>query len=260
MQPTRLLVAASLSALLVSLIALLPARVAFGVLGVPATAVTGLTGTVWSGAVQRLSLGNMTLGPVLWHVRPARLLTGQLAAEVKATVPDGFVNATVALSLGGAWSASGVEAAAPLAWLAPAMGSAGLGSAGMGNAGSQLTARFDKLVVRKGRVEAAVGNLMLAGVVLPIPTTGPQLGPGTYELAFSADELGPDDLLTGALRDAGGPLEIAGTVTITPPRSYEVTGTAKPRAEAPPELRSALQMLGPATADGSHALSLAGSF
>ena len=250
MRPTRLLVVASLSALLVSLIALLPARVAFGVLGLPATAVTGWSGTVWSGAVQRISLGSITLGPVLWHVRPARLLTGQLAADVQATVPDGFVNATVGLSLGGAWSASGVEAAVPLAWLAPAMG----------NAGSQVSARFDKLVVRKGRVEAAVGNLTLAGVVLPIPTTGPQLGPGTYELAFSADALGPDDLLTGALKDAGGPLEIAGTVTITPPRSYEVAGTARPRPEAPPELRSALQMLGPATAEGSHALSLAGSF
>ena len=86
------------------------------------------------------------------------------------------------------------------------------------------------------------------------------LSAGTYELTFSADGLGPDDLLTGALKDAGGALEIAGTVTITPPRSYEVTGTARPRPEAPPELRSALQMLGPATADGSHALSLAGSF
>jgi len=250
MRQTRLLVAASLSALILSLIALLPARVAFGVLGMPATAVTGWSGTVWSGAVQRVSLGNIALGPVLWHVRPGRLLTGQLAAEVQATVPDGFVNATVALSLGGAWSASELEAAAPLAWLAPAMGSAG----------SQLTARFDKLVVNKGRVEVAVGNLTLAGVVLPIPTAGPQLGPGTYDLAFSADQLGPDELLTGALKDAGGPLEIAGTVTITPPRSYEVTGTAKPRPQAPPELRSALQMLGPATADGSHALSLAGSF
>ena len=206
---------------------------------------------MWSGAVQRVSLGNnIALGPVLWRVQPAKLLTGQLAAEVQATVPDGFVNATVGLSLGGAWSASGVEAAAPLAWLAPAMG----------NADSQVSARFDKLVVKKGRVEAAVGNLTLAGVVLPIPTTGPQLGAGTYELTFSADGLGPDDLLTGALKDAGGALEIAGTVTITPPRSYEVTGTARPRPEAPPELRSALQMLGPATADGSHALSLAGSF
>ncbi len=250
MRNIRLLVAASLSALVLSLIALLPARVAVGMLGIPATAVAGLSGTVWNGAVQRFSLGNISLGPVLWHVQPSRLLTGKIAADVQATLPDGFVNATVALALGGAWSASGVEAAAPLAWLAPAMG----------NAGSQLTARFDRLVVNKGRVEVAVGSLQLAGVILPIPTAGQQLGPGTYTLTFSTGQLGPDDLLTGALTDTGGPLEIVGTVTITPPRSYEVTGTAKPRADAPPELRNALQMLGPATSDGRHALSLAGSF
>lgn len=250
MRHTRLLVAASLSALLLSLIAMFPARVAFGALGIPVTAVAGWSGTVWHGAVQRISLGNIALGPVLWRIRPWRLLTGQLAADVQATLPDGFANGTVALSLGGAWSVSGVEAAAPLAWLAPAMA----------NAGSQLTARFDRLQVNNGRIEAAIGNLTLAGVILPIPTAGPKLGPGTYELAFSADKLDPDDLLTGSLKDAGGPLEITGTVTITPPRSYEVVGTARPRPEAPPELRSALQMLGPATADGSHALSLAGSF
>ena len=72
--------------------------------------------------------------------------------------------------------------------------------------------------------------------------------------------LGPEEPLTGLLSDAGGPLEIAGTVTFTPPRSYELTGKAKPRPEAPPELRNALQMLGPATPDGAHDLSVAGSF
>ncbi len=51
-----------------------------------------------------------------------------------------------------------------------------------------------------------------------------------------------------------------GTVTITPPGSYELTGTAKPRPGAPPELLNALKMLGPTTADGGHSLSLAGSF
>jgi hypothetical protein len=79
-------------------------------------------------------------------------------------------------------------------------------------------------------------------------------------VTFAADGLKPGTPLTGVLKDTGGPLEVAGTVKITPPRSYELTGTAKPRPEAPPELRNALQMLGPATPDGSHALSLAGSF
>jgi hypothetical protein len=100
----------------------------------------------------------------------------------------------------------------------------------------------------------------VAGFVLPIQTAGAQLGPGTYSISFDADDLGPDEPLTGALKDAGGPLEIDGIVKIVPPRSYEITATAKTRPDAPAELRDALQMLGPATPDGGHALSLAGSF
>lgn len=250
MRHIRLLAGAGLIALVLSLIALLPARVAFALFGVPAAAVTGLSGTVWHGAVQRLSLGGFALGPVRWQVKPSRLVLGQLAADIKATLPDGFLNATAGLSLGGGLALSDLEAAAPLAWLAPAMA----------GASSQLTARFDRLVINAGRVETAIGSLQVAGVVLPIPTAGPQLGPGTYQVTFDADDLKPDDLLTGVLQDSGGPLEMAGTVKITPPRSYELTGTAKPRPDAPPELRNALQMLGPATPDGGHALSLAGSF
>ena len=250
MRHLRLLAAVGSTALLVSLVALLPARVAFALLRIPATAVTGVSGSLWQGAGQRLTLGGLTLGPVHWQVKPSRLLLGQLAADVGATLPDGFLNATVGLSLRGRLAISALEAAAPLAWLAPAMG----------GAGSQLTARFDRLVVNAGRVETAVGSIQVAGVVLPIQTTGPKLGPGTYEVTFAADDLKPDAPLTGSVKDSGGPLEIAGTVTLTPPRSYELTGTAKPRPNAPPELLNTLKMLGPATPDGGHALSLAGSF
>lgn len=250
MRQLRLLVAAGLIALLLSLLALLPARVAFSLVGVPATAVTGVSGTLWQGAAQRLTVGGFTLGPVHWEAKPSRLLLGQLAADLGATLPDGFLNATAGLSFRGSLALRNVEAAAPLSWLAPALG----------GAGSQLTARFDRLVFNAGRVETAMGSLQVAGVVLPIATAGPKLGPGTYVVTFDANGLKPDVPLTGAVKDSGGPLEIAGTVTITPPGSYELKGTAKPRPGAPPELRNALQMLGPATPDGGHALSVAGSF
>jgi general secretion pathway protein N len=250
MRHLRLLVAVGLVALLVSLVALLPARVGLSLLRVPATTLTGVSGSLWHGAGQRLTVGSLTLGPIHWQVKPTRLLMGQLAADVGATLPDGFLNATVGWSLRGRLGISGLEAAAPLGWLAPAMG----------GAGSQLTARFDRLVVNAGHVETAIGSLQVAGVVLPVPTTGPNLGAGTYEVAFNADGLKPGVPLTGTVKDSGGPLEIAGTVTLTPPRSYELTGTAKPRPNAPPELLNALKMLGPATPDGGHALSLAGSF
>jgi hypothetical protein len=250
MRQTRLLVGTGVGALLVSLVTLLPARVAVSVLGLPAGAAAGLSGTVWNGAAERLALGDMTLGPVRWKTRPARLLTGQVAADVEATLPDGFVNGTIALAVGGKIAISNLEAAAPLSWLAPAAGASG----------GQVAARFDKLDLIAGRVETAMGTLKVAGVVLPIPTAGRQLGPGTYSVAFDAVALGPEEPLAGLLSDGGGPLEIGGTVIFTPPRSYELKGKARPRPEAPPELRNALQMLGPATPDGAHELSVAGSF
>ena len=119
---------------------------------------------------------------------------------------------------------------------------------------------MERLDLDASRIATAIGTLQVAGVMLPVPTTSAGLTPGNYVITFDAKDLGPDDLLTGAVTDAGGPLEISGTVTFTPPRSYALTGTAKPRPEAPPELRNALQMLGAAGPDGAHAISLAGSF
>lgn len=250
MRQIRLLAGAGLAALFVFLVALLPASVVVGFLGLPAGTASGLSGTVWTGTAERLSVEGVTLGPIRWSVRPVRLLAGQVAADVKATLPDGFVNGTVALGIGGRIAISNLEGAAPLSWLAPAAGASG----------GQLAAQFDTLALKAGRIESASGTLKVAGVVLPIPTAGQQLGPGTYSVAFDAEALGPEEPLTGLLSDAGGPLEIAGTVIFTPPRSYELTGKAKPRPEAPPELRNALQMLGPATPEGAHELSVAGSF
>jgi general secretion pathway protein N len=250
MNQIRLLAGIGLAALLASLVGLIPANVALAMLGVPADTVSGVSGTVWHGSLQRLSLDNMTLGPVSWQARPARLLLGQLAADVEATLPDGFVNTRAAISLGGSLSFSDLEGAAPVAWLAPAAG----------RDGGQLSARFEQVIIDGERIKSAVGSLQIAGVVLPIPTAGARLAPGNYAITFDAEDLAPDALLSGAVTDGGGPLEIAGTLTFTPPRSYELSGTAKPRPEAPPELRTALQMLGPADAAGAHAVKLAGSF
>ena len=250
MQQNRLLAGAGIAALLASLVALLPARVALGVLGLPAGTASGVSGTVWKGSVEHLSLEGIALGPVTWTARPLRLFTGQFAADIEAGLPEGFINGSIGLGLGGTIHVSNLEAAAPLALLAP----------GASDAGGQIAARFDRLSFTSGRVSAATGTLKIADMALPIPSGGRQLGPGTYEIAFDTPRLEPDEALLGQLHDAGGPLEIAGTVKFTPPRSYELTGTAKPRPDAPAELRDALRMLGPATPDGGHALSLAGSF
>lgn len=153
----RLLAGAGLVALLLSLVGLIPAHVALAIFGVPADTVSGVSGTVWRGSFQRLTINNVVLGPVSWQARPSRLLLGRLAGDVEATLPDGFLNTGVAVSLGGSLSLTDLEGAAPVAWLAPATG----------RDGGQLTARFERVELDGDRVDTAIGSLQVAGVVLP---------------------------------------------------------------------------------------------
>lgn len=250
MRHIRLLAGIGVLSLLLSLVALVPARVGVSTLLGPDSGASGLSGTVWRGTALHLSIAGVTIGPVNWQVKPWRLLRGQVAAAVEATVPDGFLNGTVAFAPGGSIAVDDLEAAAPLALLTPSTGAGG----------GQVAARLDSLAFEDGHVGTAVGTLKVAGFVLPVPTTGTELAPGTYSIVFDARDLPPDEPLTGTLTDEGGPLEIAATLTLTPPATYEINGTAKPRPGTPDELREALKMLGPATEDGGHALSIAGSF
>lgn len=239
-------------ALLVSLVMLVPARVAIGWLGLPPGMASGVTGTAWHGEIRHLALGSgrLILGPVRWQLKPSSLLLARLAAEVRAELPDGFVAADISLSAGGKLTLRNLEAAAPLTWLAP----------GVADPGSQLSARFDRLVLAKGWIATAVGSLQLAGVILPIPAGNARLDPGSYTLGFDAHDVLAGQPVEGQLKDAGGPLELSGTVKFSPPRSYELQGRAKARPNAPPEVGNALTMLGPALPDGTHQVSLAGSF
>ena len=252
MRQARLLAITGLVTLLLSLVALVPARVALPLAGVPAGMANGLAGTLWSGSAQHVTVSGIAAGPVRWQLKPLRLLLGQVAAVVDVRLPDGFVSGQIALSLGGDVAARDIEAAAPLALLAP--------SAGPMGPGSQVTARFEQLIVDDGKVRTAVGTIQLAGVVLPLPSVQQQLAAGSYSVSFAAKDVPPDQPLTGDFHDTGGPVEISGAVKFTPPRSYEVNGKAKARPNAPEELRNALQMLGPALPDGAHTVSLAGSF
>lgn len=248
----RLLVGIGSLALLVSLVMLVPARVVVGWIGLPPGMASGTTGTVWHGEIRHLALqgGRLTLGPVRWQVKPARLLLATLAADVRAELPDGFLSMRVGLSAGGRLTLDNLEAAAPLGWLAP----------GVADPGSQVSARFDRLVLAGGSIATAIGRLQLGGVVLPVAANGAPLDPGNYTVTFDAHDVPAGQPLQGELADAGGPLELAGTVKFSLPRSYEISGTAKARPNAPPELGNALTMLGPALPDGAHAISLAGSF
>src|SRR5690606_466825 len=90
-----------------------------------------------------------------------------------------------------------------------------------------------------------------------IPTGDSTLVPlGDYEITFS----GGGDAIAADVRDAGGPLEVAATLTLDRERNYVLEGTVRARANASKMLVQALELMtGDPDPAGRRALGLTGS-
>jgi hypothetical protein len=80
---------------------------------------------------------------------------------------------------------------------------------------------------------------------------------GSYRVAFVPVPASP---FTGTITDSGGPLAVAGTVTISADRRWELDVFITPRPDASEELRSRLQFLAAPDASGRHRLQSEGTF
>lgn len=222
----------------------------------PAFSAAGLAaveyrGTVWRGEALQVAAGSLRLPQVSWRLRPASLLAGRLAADVEVEVPGGFFRGRVAAGLGNRLLVQDAEGAAPLAVLAPA--------AGRMAPDSRVVLEIGELSWKDEWPRAVVGEVRLGEVALGLPGQA-SLGRGDFVARFDAPEVARGEIVTGQLEDAGGPVEVRGTVSFAPPGDYEVAGVARARAGSPPELARALELAGPRTPDGGHQFALTGSF
>jgi general secretion pathway protein N len=228
------------TAFIVAVIAGAPAALLAQPLAGAGVATRALRGTLWRGEAQGVVALGIRVDRLRWTLRPAALVTGRLAADVEARLPDdGFAEGRVTVGAGRLVLAD-FTGAAPLAALGPA--TAALGGSG------DVRLRFERVEWRDGWLAALVGTVEAANVDT------------TCAARFEAPEVAPGDPVTGAVTDTGGPLELAATLTLTPPGSYRIDGTARARPGAPPDLASGLRLLGPDDGRGGHAVSLEGSF
>jgi general secretion pathway protein N len=241
------------TAFIVAVIAGAPAALLAQPLAGAGVATRALRGTLWRGEAQGVGALGIRVDRLRWTLRPAALVTGRLAADVEARLPDdGFAEGRVTVGAGRLVLAD-FTGAAPLAALGPA--TAALGGSG------DVRLRFERVEWRDGWLAALVGTVEAANVDTTFGAVPGGSGPGGgFAARFEAPEVAPGDPVTGAVTDTGGPLELAATLTLTPPGSYRIDGTARARPGAPPDLASGLRLLGPDDGRGGHAVSLEGSF
>ena len=124
----------------------------------------------------------------------------------------------------------------------------------------QASVALESLVLENGWPAVVVGELKLAGLeTLPLISDGSgALVPlGDYTVTFVP---APAGQLAAQFVDNGGPLEVAGTVSLDAARNYTIDVLVEPRAGAPEMLVEGLEiMTAEPDAEGRRRLSLTGS-
>ncbi|MEL6870186.1 MAG: type II secretion system protein N [Pseudomonadota bacterium] len=236
----RLILAATLL-FVIGLIAKLPARVAFAF--APDTVQTrGITGTLWNGRVQAVDVQGVRAGPINWTLKPLSLFTGALAASVECGLPNGFFDGDITVRA----SSIRIDDAKVSVSLADVTRNFSIGPST-----GEVSGRIDTLLLKNQWPTRADAALNLRA--LSYPAVGPD-ALGSYRLVFDsalADERWP---VVGELTSVDGPYAVDGTLSLGDGRAYSMQADVTPTAEATQRLKDALRLLGPAAADGSHAL------
>jgi general secretion pathway protein N len=229
-----------------------------------AIALSGISGSVWSGKARMALVQGQPLKDVEWTLHPWSLLFGQVGVSWRFQLPEsdgegghkanvpggdsesalGYAQATTALGLDGSIRFEQLEARLPAQLVAALANAAVVRPSGAVSVNlKQLRWDGQSLVAAEGRV-AWHG----AGVNIFKPVA---LG----DLSLSLETA--DNAVKGVVADGGGPLSLDGLLTLAPDGTYEFNGSLAARNS--PDLDAALRSMGRAGADGRIKLKRSGS-
>lgn len=231
----------------VFLVLTMPARHAFGWLGLGQLAVQGIEGTPWSGRATRVALGRLLVGPVVWQARFWALLGGRLEYQLFVqSSGGGGGELRVGRSL---WSGTYL---ADVALSLPAQEVAGQLPMAMATLGGDFLVDLQRVGLSDNWLDALEGSLVWQGakVLQPVPL---DLGSLNMQLELKEGQV------VGTLGDDGGPLQVSGDFRLSPDRRYALNALLKARGGDDPQLQQALSFLGNPDAQGRYRLQLSGA-
>lgn len=218
-----------------------------------AVALSGISGSVWSGKASMALIQGQQLESVEWSLHPSALLFGQVGLSWRFQLPAeggdstgeaGYAQAKAAFGLDGSVSIEQLEARLPASWVAA------MAKASVVRPSGSVSANLPQLHWDGQSLTAAEGRVAWhgAGVNIFKPVA---LG----DVAVSLETA--DEVVKGVVSDGGGPLSLDGLLTLTPDGKYEFNGSLAARNS--PDLETALRSMGRAGADGRVKLKRAGS-
>lgn len=206
-----------------------------------------IEGTILAGSAAELVARRKRIEQLAWRWSPGGLLQGRWEYEVQVQEPGVAVSALVGVGMDRRLSLRQVNGELPFARaLSLALGEDY-------SLGGRVLLDLQQLQVGHGGLPQAAEGLV--HLVDARTTVGRPLPLGSVSMELETG----DGMIIGHVRDRGGPLAVAGTLTLDPTGSYRFQGRVGLRDETEEELGRALRLLlGPVADDGQHPVNLSG--
>jgi len=219
------------------MVATFPARVAYTLFAPAEVQLSGIAGSIWNGTATEGVAGGAYVRNIAWNLKPASILSGRLVYATSSNPLTGTIDCDVSFSADGTLTLSGLSGNVPLDLVHPAFQQSGIRG--------DLLLEFETLVIRHGMPVAAAGSLTIIDLYSPILSAS-RLGD------FRADFQTSTESITASVGDLNGVLDVSGSITVNPDRSFTFTGLVAATASTPASVADQLRFLGSANNRGQH--------
>jgi general secretion pathway protein N len=235
----------------VFVLTMLPARFVFAVFMPDSVQGFGVEGSIWNGSARIINVAGQQLRNTEWDLALSRLALGQLGGDFKTRWGSGFAEGFGSISITGTIRLSDAMASFDVAMLNSLLG--------IPKIGGQISLQIQNLEVADNWPQQFSGSGEIRNLSSPLMGSGAADLIGNVAVEFDTATETDVQTITGQIHDTGGPLELKGTVLLTPPGNYDLSTRIKARADAPKALQENLKYLGSPESDGSYIFKLAGS-
>lgn len=208
----------------------------------------GLEGTLLQGAASGgvVVNGRPLLQKLDWQLSPWRLLLLRAVFDVSATGDQLSGQARLSLQPGGRMVVKNLNATLDVRSLAAAAGQSYVPLDG------QAQIQMQRLELKAETAPVAEGRIELRGLRWTLAQS--PLALGDFEAVLAPE----GETLNITLASLAGLLDLKGTVSVKPDRTYQLDLQLRPKAQADPALAALIRSLGPADSQAWHRLRRSG--
>jgi len=229
----------------VGILALFPARVAYHWFAPAAVRLSAIQGTIWSGRASEGQVANLYLRNLRWTFRVQDLLRGRLMYRIIVDPAGGFLEADAGISLTGRLVVRNVEGGIAIGALQQVIATPGIDGT--------VRLRLAELELDAGTPIALAGTVDVSGL------TARGLSPtpiGDFRAQFATTPEG----IVGSIEDVAAMLDVAGSIRVTPDRTYVLAGLVAPTLATPATVVDQLRFLGSPNDRGQREFRFEGRF